>query len=96
MDKIKLYDNAETAIIKFLLSMINEAESVDIDFSENATVPYMKQIRSLFTTYCLLCHIDADTYDCQRVVNKIYEAFDKNGLDVDYNRLENYLVANIV
>lgn len=83
-------------IYTFLLSMIKEADPIDIDLSEKATDPYMKQIRSLFTTYCLLNHIDADTYACTRVIDAIYNAFDNNGIEVDSEKLENYLVANIV
>lgn len=53
MDKRKFWD--------YITSFIEEQDiDFEVDFSDIAT----KQLRALFTSYCLMFDIDADTAEC--------------------------------
>ena len=54
-----------------------------------------EQIRAFFTTWAFLFRVDADTYNCDMALRRIY---DTAGLDevIDYDEFENYMVGLIV
>lgn len=53
------------------------------------------QIRALFTSWCLIHHIDADTKECDDVLYVIYWRAEMEEL-VDYDEYETYMVEFIV
>ena len=54
-----------------------------------------EQIKAFFTTWAFLFRVDADTYNCDMALRRIYYTA---GLDevIDYDEFENYIVGLIV
>ena len=80
-------------MIKFLSNFL-----IQNDWIENYT---KEQARAIFTTICLMENIDADTYECDRILSYIYEEgkiiesleFDEC---TDYRSFKNYMLELIV
>lgn len=53
------------------------------------------QIRALFTSWCLIFHIDADTKECDDVLMEIYDRATM-GEVVDYVDYERFMIEFIV
>ena len=53
------------------------------------------QIRALFTSWCLIYHIDADTKECDHVMNDIYWLGEQSNL-VEYEDYQRFMVEFIV
>lgn len=54
-----------------------------------------EQIRALFTSWCLIFHIDADTKECDDVLMEIYDRATM-GEVVDYVDYERFMIEFIV
>lgn len=66
--------------------------AVDYEWDE----PNVKeQIRSLFTTWCLVCKIDADTMKCDRALNRIYFEGALEEL-LDYDEFEQFMLEYLI
>jgi len=66
---------------------------VQYDWDEEHT---KKQARSIFTTICLYCDINADTAPCDYMLYELYNMADIQELDVSYDEFENYMLEYIV
>ena len=53
------------------------------------------QIRALFTSWCLIFHIDADTKECDDVLMEIYDRATM-GEVIDYVDYERFMIEFIV
>ena len=53
------------------------------------------QIRALFTSWCLIFHIDADTLECDIALRQIYYDGELKEL-VDWNNYEPFMVELVV
>lgn len=54
-----------------------------------------EQIRALFTSWCLIFHIDADTKECDDVLMEIYDRATM-GEVIDYVDYERFMIEFIV
>ena len=52
--------------------------------------------RSIFTTICLCCNIDADTARCDQMLRELYDTADIQELDVSYDEFVNFMIEYIV
>lgn len=52
--------------------------------------------RSIFTTICLCCNIDADTAICNQMLTELYQTADVQSLDVSREEFENFMLEYIV
>lgn len=52
--------------------------------------------RSIFTTICLYCNIDADTAMCDQMLTELYQTADVQSLDVNREEFENFMLEYIV
>lgn len=83
MNKCKFWD--------YITSFIEEQDiDFEVDFSDIAT----KQLRALFTSYCLMFNIDADTAECDACLWDISDLIkvDENHMDNFENFMLEYLV----
>lgn len=83
MDKCKFWN--------YIISFIKEQDvDFEADFSDIAT----KQLRALFTSFCLLFDIDADTSECTACLWSMFDLleFDDSLEDKFYNFMLEYLV----
>lgn len=55
-----------------------------------------EQARALFTSYCLMENVDADTGKCVSALLELYENCDLESLDISYDEFENFMVGLIV
>ena len=53
------------------------------------------QIRALFTSWCLIFHIDADTKECDEALSQIYTTADLKEL-VEYEEYTQFMIEFIV
>lgn len=52
--------------------------------------------RSIFTTICLVCNIDADTAACDQMLRELYVKSDAQSADVSYDDFENFMIEYII
>lgn len=52
--------------------------------------------RSIFTTICLYCNIDADTERCNWMLRELYNTADMESVGVQYEEFENFMLEHIV
>lgn len=52
--------------------------------------------RSIFTTICLCCNIDADTAICDQLLSELYQTTDIQSADVSREEFENFMLEYIV
>lgn len=79
--------NYEKDIEQFMYDFVYEAEDID--------ELWIKQLRCIFTTWCLAYDIIADTYRCDSTLEYIYDSI-YHMIDVGYNDFYNYMVEEIV
>ena len=53
------------------------------------------QIRALFTSWCLIYHIDTDTFECDHALSQIYTIADLKEL-VEYKEYKQFMIEFIV
>ena len=53
------------------------------------------QIRALFTSWCLIYHIDTDTVECDHALSQIYTIADLKEL-VEYEEYKQFMIEFIV
>lgn len=52
--------------------------------------------RSIFTTICLCCNIDADTAICDQLLAELYQMADIQSTDVSREEFDNFMLEYIV
>ena len=72
---------------QFMYDFVNKVEQYDELWAD--------QLRSLFTSVCLVCGIEADTYRCDRMLEYIYDTI-SHMIDIDYKDFYNRMVEYIV
>lgn len=75
-------------ILKYLKSFLIESYWLD------ANVP--EQARAIFTTWCMMNNIDADTKACDDALAELYKSACIEDVDVSYDNFCNYMIALIV
>lgn len=55
-----------------------------------------EQARALFTAYCLMENVDADTGKCDLTLLDLYETADISSLDISLEEFENYMLEYII
>lgn len=75
-------------ILKFLKSFLIESFWLDEGVS--------KQARAIFTTWCMMNNIDADTKACDDALAELYKSACIEDVDVSYDNFCNYMIALIV
>ena len=55
-----------------------------------------KQARAVFTTICLVGNIDADTAACDNILLELYNKADMEGIYIDYDDFEEFMIELIV
>lgn len=55
-----------------------------------------EQARALFTAWCLMENVDADTGKCDSILLSLYNDSDLKSAFISYNELENFMVGLIV
>lgn len=69
-----------------------------IDFAMDAEWDDLKrreQLRALFTSWCFIFGVDADTKECDNALSIIYEKVLMEPV-IDYDELEEYMIELIV
>lgn len=79
---------------KFWNYITSFIEEQDIDFEVNFSDIATKQLRALFTSYCLMFNIDADTAECEACLCDMFELmnFDETLKEKFDNFMLKYLV----
>lgn len=72
---------------QFMYDFVNEAEQYDELWAD--------QLRSLFTSVCLVYGIEADTYRCDRMLEYIYDSI-SHIIDISYENFYNDMIKYIV
>lgn len=54
------------------------------------------QARALFTSWCLMEDIDADTRKCDETLLMLYDNADLESVDITYDEFENFMIGLIV
>lgn len=75
-------------ILKYLTQFLIESSWL------NENVP--EQARALFTSWCLIKNIAADTSDCDTVLCMLYDSSGIETIDISYDEFEKYMVSLIV
>ena len=60
----------------------------------NENVP--EQARALFTSWCLIENVDADTRKCDATLLMLYNNTALESVDITYDKFENFMVGLIV
>ena len=55
-----------------------------------------QQARSIFSTICMVWNIDADTADCDWMLNELWTCAGVDEIEIDYDEFENFMLAWIV
>lgn len=74
-------------IMKYLKQLIS-------DYSWFGIVP--EQARALFTTWCLLNNIEADTFNCDSTLQELYKLGDIESENISYDDFENFMIGLII
>lgn len=72
---------------KFLNYIISFTKEHTLDFDEDFSDILSQQLRALFTSYCLMFNIDADTAESDVC---LWDIFDETGLSDLYDVKENF------
>ena len=75
-------------ILKFLDGFLKTS------YWNNENTP--EQARALFTSWCLMENVIADTQKCDSALLELYENCDLESLDISYDEFENFMVGLIV
>ena len=55
-----------------------------------------EQARALFTSWCLMENVDADTGKCDATLLELYNNCDMENLDISFEEFENYMITLII
>lgn len=55
-----------------------------------------QQARSIFTTICMMWNIDADTAECDNMLNELWICAGVDEIEIDYEEFENFMLTWIV
>lgn len=55
-----------------------------------------QQARSIFSTICMVWNIDADTAECDSMLNELWTFACVDEIEIDFNEFYNFMVAWIV
>ncbi len=76
------------AIFKWLNSFIKQSDWLDMNM--------WIQARALFTAFCVIGGLEADTLVCDTMLVKLYNNLDMQSVDIKYHDFENFMVELIV
>lgn len=75
-------------ILKYLNQFLIQENWLDENVSEQA--------RALFTSWCLMEDIDADTRKCDESLLMLYDNAALKSIDITYDEFENFMIGLIV
>lgn len=75
-------------ILKYLNQFLIESNWLDKNIPEQA--------RALFTSWCLMEDVDADTGKCDRTLLMLYDNAALGTIDIAYDEFEDFMVGLIV
>lgn len=75
-------------ILKYLNQFLIQENWLDENVPEQA--------RALFTSWCLMEDIDADTRKCDETLLMLYDNADLESVDITYDEFENFMIGLIV
>lgn len=75
-------------ILKYLNQFLIQESWLDENVPEQA--------RALFTSWCLMEDIDADTRKCDETLLMLYDNADLESVDITYDEFENFMIGLIV
>lgn len=75
-------------ILKYLNQFLIESNWLDENVPEQA--------RALFTSWCLMENVDADTRKCDAALLTLYDNAALESADITYDEFENFMVGLIV
>ena len=75
-------------ILKYLNQFLIQENWLDENVPEQA--------RALFTSWCLMEYIDADTRKCDETLLMLYDNADLESVDITYDEFENFMIGLIV
>lgn len=75
-------------ILKYLNQFLIESNWLDKNIPEQA--------RALFTSWCLMEDVDADTGKCDRTLLMLYDNAALETIDIAYDEFEDFMVGLIV
>lgn len=75
-------------ILKYLNQFLIQSNWLDENVPEQA--------RALFTSWCLMENIDADTRKCDTTLLMLYDNAALESVDITYDEFENFMVGLIV
>lgn len=55
-----------------------------------------EQARALFTSWCLMENVDADTKKCDTMLLMLYDNADLESVDITYDKFKNFMVGLII
>ena len=75
-------------ILKYLNQFLIQSNWLDENVPEQA--------RALFTSWCLMENVDADTRKCDTTLLMLYDNAALESVDITYDEFENFMVGLIV
>lgn len=75
-------------ILKYLNQFLIQSNWLDENVPEQA--------RALFTSWCLMENVDADTRKCDTTLLMLYDNAALESVDITYDEFENFMVRLIV
>lgn len=75
-------------ILKYLNQFLIQSNWLDENVPEQA--------RALFTSWCLMENVDADTGKCDTTLLMLYDNAALESVDITYDEFENFIVGLIV
>lgn len=75
-------------ILKYLNQFLIESNWLDENIPEQA--------RALFTSWCLMEDVDADTGKCDRTLLMLYDNTALESVDITYDEFEDFMIGLIV
>lgn len=86
-DSAKLQQMSKSNLETFILEFVEDNKWTD------EYVP--EQVRSFFTTWCFIYHIDADTLACDKLLGSVYARGSLSSC-IKYDDFENFMVSFII